>query len=76
MPGWASIALSATVPARVMVAGIDRSILPGPSVMTNIWPSPTIAAKEAKVSAACVSPPALAPPVKRTVIVQTSAAAR
>jgi hypothetical protein len=44
--------LSATVPASVIVAGIDRSMLPGPSVMTNICPSPTITEKAAKVSAA------------------------
>jgi hypothetical protein len=49
-----------TAPASVMVAGIERSTLPGPSVMTNIWPMPTITKNVAKVSAAvstCPPPP-------------------
>src|SRR6516225_10191707 len=33
----------------VMTFGIDRSIAPPPVVMTNIWPSATIARKEAFV---------------------------
>ena len=52
---------SATVPESVIVAGTARSILPGPSVMTNICPVPTITENAAKVSAACVSPTVLAP---------------
>ena len=40
-----------------MVAGIERSTLPGPSVMTNIWPMPTMTKKVAKVSAAVSSSP-------------------
>jgi hypothetical protein len=67
--------LSETVPASVMVAGIERSMLPGPRVITNIWPRPTITEKAAKVSAAWVSPPALAPPVNMMVTNQTAAAA-
>ncbi len=74
-PPTASIAFSASVPASVMFAGIDRSTLPGPRVMTNIWPMPTITEKAAKVSAAWVSPAALAPPVKSVVASQTSAVA-
>ena len=31
-------------------------MLPGPSVMTNIWPMPTMTEKAAKVSAACDRP--------------------
>ncbi len=31
----------ATVAARTIVDGMDRSTLPGPSVMTNIWPMAT-----------------------------------
>ena len=33
-----SMIFMATAPASVMVAGIDRSTLPGPRVITNIWP--------------------------------------
>jgi hypothetical protein len=47
-----SISLVDTAPASVMVAGTDRSTLPGPSVMTNIWPMPTMTKNTAKVSAA------------------------
>ncbi len=63
--------LSASVPDRVMVAGTQRSILPGPSVMTNIWPMPTITEKAANVSAAWERPKELAPPVNMTVASQT-----
>ena len=42
MESWVSMTLVATAPASVIVAGIDRSTLPGPSVITNIWPRPTI----------------------------------
>ena len=35
-------------PASVIVAGTDRSMLPGPSVMTNICPMPTITRKGGK----------------------------
>ncbi len=55
-PFSTSISFSATVPASVMVAGTERSILPGPSVMTNIWPMPTMIEKAAKVKAACDGP--------------------
>ena len=57
----------ATEPASVMVAGIDRSTLPGPSVMTNIWPMPTMTKKVAKVSAAVISSPPPWPRVKAMV---------
>ena len=39
----------ATEPASVTVAGMERSTLPGPSVMTNIWPMPTMTENAAKV---------------------------
>ena len=66
-----SMSLSATVPASVIVAGMDRSILPGPRVMTNICPSPTMTENEAKVSAACERPSVEAPPVNRMVASHT-----
>ncbi len=37
-----SITFMATAPASAILAGIDRSTLPGPVVMTNIWPMPTM----------------------------------
>ena len=65
----------ATVPASVMLAGIERSTLPGPSVITNIWPIATMTKKVPKVMAAeRTSPPPL-PPVKATVASQTTVAA-
>ncbi len=70
-PSGVSISLSDTVPASVMVAGIDRSIFPGPSVMTNICPSPTMTEKAANVNAACANPPALVPPVAAIVTPKT-----
>ena len=39
-----------------MVEGMDRSTLPGPSVMTNICPMATSAKKVPKVSAAVSTP--------------------
>jgi hypothetical protein len=72
MPSSTSISFSASVPESVIVAGTERSILPGPSVMTNIWPRPTMTEKAANVSAACDRPSELAPPVKRTVTIQTA----
>ncbi len=65
----------ATEPASVIVAGIDRSTLPGPSVTTNIWPMPTMTKKVAKVSAAVSSSPPPWPPVKAMVASQTAIAA-
>ncbi len=75
MPFSTFISFSATVPASVMVAGTDRSILPGPSVITNIWPMPTMMEKAAKVKAACERPSVLAPPVTIMVANQTIEAA-
>lgn len=74
-PSDTSMNLSASVPDSVIVAGTQRSILPGPSVMTNIWPIPTITEKAAKVRAACDRPKELAPPVNMTVTIQTAAVA-
>ena len=51
MVSCVSMTLVATAPASVIVAGIDRSTLPGPSVTTNIWPRATITEKVAKVKA-------------------------
>ena len=69
------ITLSETVAASVMLAGTDRSILPGPSVITSICPRPTRTEKAPKVRAACASPTVLAPPVNRMVTRNTLAAA-
>ena len=66
-----SMNFKASVPDSVIVAGTQRSIFPGPSVMTNIWPMPTMTEKAAKVSAACDRPNELAPPAKSTVMIQT-----
>ena len=72
---WVSAIFMATEPASVMVAGIDRSTLPGPSVMTNIWPMPTITKKVAKVKAAVRSCSPPWPPVKAMVASQVAKAA-
>ena len=53
-----SITFMATALARPMLAGSDRSTLPGPSVMTNICPTPTMTMKTASESAAVIMPPA------------------
>ncbi len=66
----------ATPPASAMVDGIDRSTLPGPVVMTNIWPMPTITVKVAKDSAAVMTSPPPLPSVKRMVASQTASAPR
>ena len=72
---WVSISFIATEPARVMVAGIERSTLPGPRVKTNIWPMPTMTKKVAKVSAALISSPPPLKPVNAIVASQTRKAA-
>ena len=51
------ITFIATALASPILAGSDRSTLPGPSVMTNIWPTPTITMKTASDSAAVIMPP-------------------
>ncbi len=52
------IVFIATALASPMLAGSDRSTLPGPSVMTNICPTPTMTVKTASDSAAVSMPPA------------------
>lgn len=64
----------ATAPASVMVAGIDRSTLPGPSVMTYIWPIATTTEKVAKESAAVSTSPPPRPSVKMMVASQIAKA--
>ena len=64
----------ATALASPMLAGSERSTLPGPSVMTNICPTPTITVNTASESAAVSMPPAPWPPVKATAASQTSPA--
>ncbi len=56
------ITFMATAPDSAMLAGIDRSTLPGPVVMTNIWPMPTSTKKVEKESAATSMSPAPWPP--------------
>ena len=57
MASLPSITFIATALARPILAGSDRSTLPGPSVMTNIWPTPTMTVKTASDSAAVIMPP-------------------
>ena len=64
----------ASAPARVTTEGIERSMLPGPRVMTSIWPRAASTAKEENAKAAVSSAPPLAP--SATVTAQTAAAAR
>ncbi len=65
----------ATVPESVIVAGIERSTLPGPRVMTNICPMATITKNVAKVNATERTWPVPWPCVKAAVASQTAAAA-
>ena len=53
--------------ASVIVAGIDRSTLPGPSVITNICPSPTMSGKGAEGQRGIGEPAVAAPPVSPTI---------
>jgi len=53
----------ATALASPIFAGSDKSTLPGPKVMTNIWPMPTITMNSASDSAAVTMPLAPWPPV-------------
>ena len=48
----------ATALARPILAGSDRSTLPGPSVTTNIWAVPTMTEKAASATAPDIMPPA------------------
>ena len=73
--GSEPIVFSASVPDRVMHAGIDRSTLPGPNVITSICPSPTIAAKAPKDKAAYASSPAPRPEVNISVMTKANPAA-
>ena len=63
-----------TAPASVMVAGIDRSTLPGPSVITYIWPMATITEKVAKESVAVSTSSPPRPSVKAIVASQMASA--
>ena len=62
-------------PDNAMVAGIDRSTLPGPVVMTNICPMPTMMVKVANDNAAVSICPPPWPPVNRIVAIHTIAVA-
>src|SRR5262245_13130462 len=76
MASLPSITFIATALANPMLAGRDRSTLPGPSVMTNIWPIPTMTMKTASESAAVIIPPAPYPPVKAMAASHTASAPR
>ncbi len=56
MAGSPFMNLMATVADRTIVEGMDRSMLPGPSVMTNIWPMATMVEKLANFKAAVARP--------------------
>jgi len=58
-----------------MVDGIDRSALPGPTLITSICPSDTSTVKAENASAAVSSSPAPWPPPLYTVAAQASTAA-
>ena len=51
-----SMTFIATALASPILAGSERSTLPGPNVMTNICPAPTITEKTASDSAAVIMP--------------------
>ena len=63
-----------TAPASVIVAGIERSTLPGPRVMTYICPIATRTEKVANDSAAVSTSPAPWPCVKAMVASQIAIA--
>ena len=69
-----SMTFIATALARPILAGKERSTLPGPKAMTNIWATPTTTVKAASASAAVIMPPAPWPPVKRIAASHTSSA--
>ncbi len=52
------IVFIATALASPILAGSDKSTLPGPSVMTNICPTPTMTVNTDNDSAAVSIPPA------------------
>ena len=58
-----SITFMATALASPILAGSERSTLPGPSVITNIWAVPAMTMKTASASAAWIMPTAPKPPV-------------
>ena len=58
MASLPSMIFMATALASPILAGNERSTLPGPSVMTNIWPTPTITMNTASDNAAVIMPPA------------------
>ena len=65
-----------TRPDKVITLGMERSILPGPEVMTSICPSPTITKNMAKSIAACSDWMAPDPPESTSVISQMTIAPR
>ena len=62
MPLEPSITFMAMAPAREIAAGIDRSTLPGPEVITSICPSPTMTNRAENVTAADMMSAAPRPP--------------
>ena len=57
------IALIDNAPDSAITAGIDRSILPGPLVITSIWPNDTRTVKVEKLSAVVSREPMPGPPL-------------
>nr|GFA78297.1 hypothetical protein [Tanacetum cinerariifolium] len=68
LASWPSMSFMPSAPLRAMLAGIDRSMLPGPVLMTNIWPMPTIAKNVENASAPDSNAPAPCPPVNTSTI--------
>ncbi len=71
-----SITFIATALARPILAGSERSILPGPRVMTNIWPRPTSTVKAEKATAVVNTGQPPWPPATATARAQTRIAPR
>ena len=67
-----SMIFMATTPASVIVAGMERSTLPGPVVITIIWPRPMMMVKVAKERAAVRISPEPWPRVKAMVASHTA----
>ena len=81
MPGTISALLPsitsiATAPDSAIDDGMERSALPGPTLITSIWPKETKTVKAEKVSATVSSSPDPCPCPLNTVAAQANTAAR
>ena len=70
------ISFIAAMPPMVMTAGIDRSMLPAPLAITNIWPAPANTENTAKLSEAVSIAPAPRPADAAIATNQVTRAAR